>query len=43
MALDSTQFATILNKIDTLELFGAIAVIAVCVTLFVVGYMGLKK
>jgi len=39
MAIDPTQFAAMMNKIDSLELFGAIAVIAICVTLFIVGYL----
>ena len=39
MAIDSAQFATILHKMDTLEMFAAVAIVAVCATLFIVGYM----
>jgi len=43
MAIDSTQFATILGKFDTLELFGGVAIVAICATLFIVGYMARFK
>ncbi len=39
MAIDAGQFTAILHKIDSLELFGAIAVVAICATLFIVGYL----
>lgn len=43
MAIDSTQFATIIGKIDTIEMYGAIAVVAICATLFIVGYLARFK
>jgi len=39
MQIDPIQFAEMMNKISSLELFGAIAVLAICITLFIVGYL----
>jgi len=37
------QIHAIIHRLDTLELLGAVAVVAICATLFIVGYLARFK
>jgi len=37
------QFDLILHRMDVMELGGAIAIVAICATLFIVGYLARFK
>jgi hypothetical protein len=43
MQMDSAQFNIIMDKMSTLEAGAAVAVVAICATLFIVGYLARFK